>query len=180
MKKILTLLIPALFLLGFSSCEKTKTKIDELTEFDINNSTTAPVPAVSYTTGMPAVEITTPEFPTNSSSQFSANKTSADLVSEIKMSKFTISTTGTNLDFLKSVSVYIKTANLGDVKVAEKTNIPSGVQSFQADLSDVNIKEYIFKDKIQFKLNLTFAGSPGSNQNLKIDQTVHVKATLIK
>jgi hypothetical protein len=179
MKKSIFILSISFILFGISSCEKTKDAVDELTEFDINYSTNLTVPTSSYSPNAP-VDISTPEIPTNSASSFSSNKTTRDLVSEIKMTKFNISTTSANLDFLKSLTIYIKTGNLGDVAVATKTLIPSGVQSITADLSGTNIKEHIFSDKIQFRVTVNFNSAPVGTQNLKMDQTVRVKATLIK
>lgn len=173
-------MVMALAVFTLNSCDKTKDSINQLTEFDIDYTTEANIPSTSFTTVVQPVDINTPEFPTNSSSQFSANKTSTDLVSEIKMTRFNISTSGANLDFLKSISIYIKSPGKPDVLVAKKDNVPTGVTSVAADLQDVNIKEYIVGEKVSFRASFLFqTGNPGT-QNLKIDNTVRVKATLLK
>lgn len=181
MKKAITVLLSAMILFGISSCQKTKDEIDELTEFDINYSSEFNIPASSISpTITTPLDITTPDIPTNSSSTFSSQKTAQDLVSEIKLTKFNISTSGDNLDFLKSVSFYIKTDSQGDLLIAKKVNTTPGVKSFSADIENVNIKEYIFKDKIRIKASFLFQTGSSNSQNLKMDQTVHVKATLLK
>ncbi|MBK6986291.1 MAG: hypothetical protein IPH32_16840 [Bacteroidetes bacterium] len=48
------------------------------------------------------------------------------------------------------------------------------------DLQDVNIKDYIFQDNIQFRVVATFDATAATDQVLKMDETVHVKATLLK
>jgi hypothetical protein len=48
------------------------------------------------------------------------------------------------------------------------------------DLQDVNIKNFIFQENIQFKVVATFDATAATDQVLKMDETVHVKATLIK
>ncbi len=174
MKKILgfCLLMP---LIAFNlSCKK-----DKLTEFDISYSTSLTVPAASYTANVPA-DFSTPEIPTESSSKFSAKKTAQDHITEIKMTRFNISTSGSDLSILKNIAIYLKTSNLGDVLVATKSNIPAGTTSTSADLQDVNIKDYIFKDKIQFRVTLTLGAGSTSGQQFSMDQTLHVKGKLIK
>jgi hypothetical protein len=44
------------------------------------------------------------------------------------------------------------------------------------DLQDVNVKEYIFNDKIQFRVAVTIQTGLTATQQLKMDQTVRVKA----
>lgn len=180
MKKLATLFIVGFLLFAISSCQKTKDDVNELTEFDIKYSTNLTIPSTSFTTVTAPVDITTPNIPTNTSTNLTSQKTTQDLVSEIKMTRFNISTTSANLDFLKSVSIYIKTASQGELLVASKTTIPAGTTSIAADLSDVNIKEYIFKDNIQFRVSFLFQTGSAGNQDLKLDQTVHVKATILK
>lgn len=172
MKKILSicLLLP-LAALTFSCKE------DKPVEFDIDYSTSLPVPAASYTANVP-VEFNTPEIPTDAGNKFSAAKTSQNLIKEIKMTRFNIS--GNNLEKLKNIHIYLKTSGLGDVLIAQKDSIPPGTTSVAADLQDVNIKEYIFKDKIQFRVGLTITAGSVDAQQFKMDQTLHVKATLIK
>ncbi|MCF8424997.1 MAG: hypothetical protein K9H41_11695, partial [Bacteroidia bacterium] len=135
--------------------------------------------AVSPTT---SVEFTTPNIPTQNSTKFSAEGTSKSLVDEIKMTKFDLSVSGTgaNLDFLKSITIYIKAANVGEQIIASKTLIPTGITALSLDLQDVNIKNYIFADNIQFRVLAIFDATASVDQTLKMDETVHVKATLIK
>ncbi len=174
MKKI-TVLCLLMSIIAFNwSCNKEK-----LTEFDIDYSTSLPVPASSYTVNTP-VEFLTPEIPTESASKFSSAKTSQNLIDEIKMTRFYITAVTGNLDGLKNISIYLKTSNLGDVLVASKASIPAGSTSISADLNDVNIKEYIFKDKIQFRVSVTISSDPSAARQFKLDQTLHVKAKLIK
>ena len=70
---------------------------------------------------------------------------------------------------------------MGDVLIAKKTDIPQNISSLDADLQNENIKQFIFKDKIQFKVNVTLITSSGNSgdQKLKTSQTVHVKAKKI-
>ena len=179
MKKVALLLASAV-LFGLTSCQKTKDTINSLTEFDIPYSSNFNVPATPSSTASTQVDVTTPDIPTNSSSIYGNNKTSADLVSEIKLTKLTISTTGANLDYLKSVSVYIKTASISEKLIATNAAIPTGVTSVTLAPQDVNIKDYINQSNIQFRVSSTISSSGTTAQTLKLDETVHVKATLLK
>lgn len=156
------------------SCKKNK-----ITEFDIDYSSTLTIPSSSITVNVPA-DFTTPDINTDSKNKFTSEKTVQNLVDEIKMTKFDLSVANGNLNFLKSLSVYIKTSDLGDVLIATKTSIPQNVSSFGMDLQDVNIKEYIFNDKIQFRVTVTIQTALAATQQLKMDQRVHVKAKTSK
>lgn len=181
MKKFFNLSAVTLIIVFSISCKK---NVDKLTEFDIDYSTSLTIPSASITVTTPttSVEFTTPNVPTQQSTKFSAEKTAQSLIDEIKMTKFNVSAqgVGANLDFLKSLTIYVKAANVGEQIIATKTNIPTGATSVAMDLQDVNIKSFIFQENIQFRVLAIFAASASTNQTLKMDETVHVKATLIK
>jgi hypothetical protein len=185
MKKIISFSFITTLLVFGVSCKKEEAA--KLTEFDINYSTNLTIPSVSMTVSNPSltpttVEFTTPNVPTQQAAKFSAEGTAQSLIDQIKMTKFDISVSGSgaNLDFLKSLTVYIKASGLGEQIVATKTNIPSGITSVAMELQDLNIKDYIFKDNIQFRVVAIFDETAATDQVLKMDETVHVKATLLK
>jgi hypothetical protein len=179
-KKTITVFLSALILIGISSCQKTKDDINKATEFDMSYSTEVPIPSnPGYTVTTP-VDFDTPEISTQSQNRFVSENTTKDLIDEIKLSKFLISNSAGNLNFLKSISIYIKTSGKGEQLVATKSDIPQNTTSISADLQDVNIKEYIFNDKIQFKVKLTITSGLSGEQKLKVEQTVHVKGKRVK
>lgn len=174
MKKILGVSIILSLVVLNLSCKK-----DKITEFDIDYTSTLTIPSTSITVNVPA-DFNSPEIPTDSKDKFTSEKTVQNLVDEIKLTKFDLSVANGNLNFLKSLSIYLKTSGLGDVLIASKTSIPQGVSALAMDLENVNIKEYIFKDKIQFRVTVTIQTGLAATQQLKMDQTVHVKAKLVK
>lgn len=176
MKKIIRTFCLLMPLIAFNlSCKKNKG-----IEFDINYSTNLNVPASSYTASTMG-QFTSPDVATEAASKFSSQKTASDHISEIKMTRFMLTAgAGANLDAINSYTVYISSDGLNEAQVASKTNIPAGSTSIASDLSDVNIKEYIFKDKIRFRIALVTNAGTFSAQEVKMDQTMHVKATLIK
>lgn len=174
MKKILGVSIILSLVVLNLSCKK-----DKITEFDIDYTSTLTIPSTSITVNVPA-DFNSPEIPTDSKDKFTSEKTVQNLVDEIKLTKFDLSVANGNLNFLKSLNIYLKTSGLGDVLIASKTSIPQGVSALAMDLENVNIKEYIFKDKIQFRVTVTIQTGLAATQQLKMDQTVHVKAKLVK
>jgi len=178
MKRLFSIFIVGGLLLVFGFCKKTKDQVNEATEFTIDYSTTLPVPSSSISANVP-VEFTTPDIPTTSTTRFASEKTTKELIDEIKLTKFNISTNTGNLDFLKSISISIQASGLPGMAVASKTLIPSGQTSISADLGEVNIKDYIFKDNIQFKVSVTITTALGSDKELKLEQSIKVKGKKI-
>lgn len=174
MKKTALFVFAVMIVAGIYSCEKTKETINEATEFNIDYSTSLSIPSTSVSVSVPA-DFTTPEISTQSVSKFASEKTTQDLIDEIKLTRFNISNPSGNLDFLDSVSIYIKTGSLGDILVATKSKIPKGTTQVVADMKDVNIKTHISKEKIQFRVTVKITTGLTSNQQLKMDQTVRVK-----
>jgi hypothetical protein len=183
MKHTIKILVAGILLFGISSCQKTKDEINQLTEFDIAYSNDAVIPASSFTSTQSVtapIDIKTPDIPTNSSSNFASNKTSGDLVSEIKMTKLNLSVNSGNLDFVKSVSISINAPGLSETLIASKATMPTGQTSVDLDMTDANIKEYIKKDSFSFHVLGTVQTGGQLAQTLKMSEVVHVKATLIK
>jgi hypothetical protein len=176
MKKPLLIMTSALVIVSFfTGCKK----VNEATEFDIDYATEVSIPSGSVTVNTP-VDFNTPEIPTESSSKFKQQETAVELIDEISFTKFQITSLTGNLDYLKALSVYIKAAGLNDLLIATKSNIPPGSTTILADPTGANIKEHLFKEKIQFRLQVTVGTLPATDQKLKLDQTVHVEGKKIK
>jgi hypothetical protein len=176
-RMILLVTLPLVVALGFS-CGKTKEKVNEATEFDMDYSTQLSIPSTSITVTAPA-DFTTPEISTESAPRFTQEKTTQDLIDEVKLTKFDISNPNGNLDYLKAITVFIKSGNLGEVQIASKSNIPAGTKSIGADLTGANIKEFLFREKFQFRVSVTISTGLSADQTLKIDQTMRVKGRKI-
>lgn len=168
MKKLFMFLAAALFVSG-PSCKK----IDELTEFDINYTTNQTVPKSDVSVGG-TVDFMSPGIATESSQKFSSNGTSSDLVSEVKVSKFSITNETGNLDFLNSFTVYINADGVGETEIARKENIPDGITKVNADVTNANVKPHLLKDTIRIKMRVTVDALPAEDQQLKIEKTMRV------
>lgn len=183
MKKTVLSVFTAVMLFGVSSCQKTKDEIDQLTEFDIAYTNDAVIPASSFSstqTVTAPIDIKTPDIPTNSSANFANNKTSGDLISEIKMTKLELSVNSGNLDFVKSVTISINGTGLAETVIASKSAIPTGQTNVPLDMTNVNIKDFIKKDAFSFRIQGTVQTGGQLAQTLKMSEVIHVKATLIK
>ncbi len=141
-------------------------------------STDFTVPASSVSVNVPA-DFTTPDIATNSSSTFSSQKTISTKVSEIKLTKFDLVTTSGNFDYLKSITLYIQAAGQSEIQIATKANIPTGLTTVNMDLSNTNIKDYIFGSAFKLKVNVVIDGAIAVNQVMKLNQTMRAKAVLI-
>lgn len=183
MKKVCLALLAFVTVLSISSCKKTKEKVDELTEFDMDYTYNQSVPSnsIAPTNTTVPVNFTTSDINTNSSSTFSAKNTASNKVSEIILTKFRISTptAGANLDYLKSLTIYIQASGQPEVQIASKTNTTTGATSLDMDLSGTNLKEYFFGSTFKLRIALLVNTTISTNQTLKLDQTLHVKATLL-
>lgn len=163
----------------FFSCDKTKNKVNEATEFTMDYATEVSIPSRTVNISAP-IEVISPEVRTLSSARFIAEGTTQALVDSIRMTKFTVSNLLGNLDFIKSFSISIVADNLPDLMVAEKNSIPKGSTSVAANLNSLNIKDHIFKEEVRFKVSVTINSALAADQKLKIEQSVAVKGKKIK
>ncbi len=105
MKQAIILFSSLFILSGSFSCKKTKDKINEATVFTMDYSSEVSVPSSSVSVTVPA-EFTSPDIPTTSSERFASEKTTKDLIDEITLTKFTITSLTGDLDYIKSISIF--------------------------------------------------------------------------
>jgi hypothetical protein len=176
---VVTIVILTVLLIGFSCSKK---DLAELTTIGFSYSYDIDVPATDITDSLrTSAQYVSPLIDTQSAEKIKGAKTSADFVSKIKITKFKVTCIGgtSNLDYVKSIQVFIKTDTTKAVFLMEKINIPAGAKSVDMDLMDVDIKEYVFKDQIQFLSFLTFKPTSSiDKQKLRMDATVLGRAKL--
>ncbi|SFU51051.1 hypothetical protein SAMN05216480_105207 [Pustulibacterium marinum] len=147
MKKYVTYLF---FLTIIFGCDK----IDELTQFNVDYTSTVTIPSSSVI-NLP-IDIYTPEIESNSESTFSVNDTRKDLVEEVKLEEFNltlISPETGDLSFLQTIEIYINADDLSEIKIAWKENIPDDVGTLlELETTDSDLKEYIKKDSFQLRV----------------------------
>jgi len=176
---IISVVVLALLLIAFSCSKKDLT---EFTTIGFSYSYDVDVPATDITDSLrTSAEYVSPLIDTQSAEKIKDAKTNAGFVSKIKITKFKVTSIGgtSNLDYVKSIQVFIKSDANKAVFLMEKINIPAGAKSVDMDLMDVDIKEYVFKDQIQFLTFLTFKPTSSiDKQKLRMDATVLGRAKL--
>jgi hypothetical protein len=160
-------------LMIFSSCKKTKDKVDEFTQFDLSYSTNFSVPSSSTT------NFSTPNIATNTGSSYPNNKTTYELVDEVKLTKFNVVASAGNFDYLKSLTIFMQADGLPESQIATISNIPTGVSNFDMTLNDVNLKDYFAKTNFKMRVNVVIDGAISVDQNMKLNQTLHVVAKIL-
>ncbi|MDD3077986.1 MAG: hypothetical protein PHH37_02630 [Paludibacter sp.] len=175
MNKINIATIVAL-LLFLSSCKN----LDKLTQFNMNFTQTVSIePTFKVNTPF---TIPTPAVTSNSSSTFSANNTSKDLVEEINLSelKLTVeSPEDEDFSILQSIEVYISADGETDTKIAWLDSIPASANTIMLNVSDADLKEFIFKDEFTLKVKTVTDEVNTEQYDIRIDAKLHVNAKIL-
>ena len=135
----------------FLSCDK----IDELTKFNIDYDSSVVIES-SANISLP-FDVLTPEMETNSESEFEVNDTRKDLIEEIILTELSLDITAPDnqdFSFLESIEVFISAEDLEEQRITYVEDVPDTVgTTLDLGTSDLDLKEYIKKDKFQLRLN---------------------------
>jgi hypothetical protein len=150
MKKIFVIILAVLSL---GSCKKLK----QLTVFDVKYDVDLVIPANSIV-DIP-ISVISPDMNTNIQETLSANDSRVDKLESVKIKSIILQVTspsGKTFSFLKNAEIYLGAESLPEVLIAVKQNIPNSVGSeLQLDITDTELLNYIKKDKITFRANVT-------------------------
>lgn len=180
MKKLpfspLLLLLP-LLVLG-SSCKK----IANLLSFQVSDSSTFTIPAMSV---VPGVTLSLPGVSVNSTSQstYQNNNTSAQYVQDVTLDKLTLTVTNPstqNFDFLKSISIYIATDATGSNKVllASLSPVPTGQTSISLNPAGNKLDMYLKASSYTLFTQAEVAQLLPQNTDVRADSRFTVHANL--
>ncbi len=171
-------LIVASLMVFSSACEKAK----EGVTFTLSTRSEVTIPS---TTGLNLpINLLSPDITTNSNSSFSSNRTTPELVREIKLSRLDInimSPNQTTFDFLRTLRVYMSAPDLPEVELASAVDIPAdGRRSLELTVDkDTNFKEYLVKDRISLRVQATTRQLVTSDTKLEVLPAFEVRASLI-
>lgn len=159
-------------------------KVDKFTQFRLNYDTKVTVPATTLGGAAQLVmdSLLSQSTSTNAEASFQSNGTAASLIEEIRLEDITLtvtSPTGGNLDFLKSVEIYIKAPNLGELKIAEASNIANGLTALSLTVLDNNLKEYIKADSFSLRAAVTIDGATSQDTDINIHTRFFVDAQIL-
>ncbi|MEM6349065.1 MAG: hypothetical protein AAF927_34580, partial [Bacteroidota bacterium] len=151
MRKYLVLPVLALFL-SLYSCEK----LSEFTQFNLNYTASVTVPA---TVGVDLpFDLFTPDIETNSETEFETEKTSKDLLEEVKLTKLDLtitSPTDADFDFLETITVYLAAEGLPEIAIATKDMVEDGItETLSLDVIEDDLKDYIKTDGFKLRANI--------------------------
>ncbi len=128
-------------------------------------------------------DVFTPDITTNSEQQFEANDTRKDKIEEIKLESLKLSLTaptGGNFDFLKSIELYIKADGLDEVKYAFLNQVPDGQTILTMNTIDINLAEYIKKDKFSLRAKTVQDKILSQDAEIKANIVFDVRARLLR
>jgi len=171
-----------IFLFAFAamvtlSCDE----IDKLTQFKMPYNESIVISS-STVINLP-FDIFTPDISTNSSSTFEGYDTAADLIEKIKLGSLKLTLTSpsdANFSFLQSVNIYISAEGLSEEKIAWKESIPESIgKTIELETSTVNLKEYIFKDKIKLRVNTVTNRVITSDHYIDLNAVFNVDAKIL-
>lgn len=164
-------------ILVFFSCKKNildiRFKMNYDTELTISSGMGINLPFNIYT----------PDITTNSEEQFAANDTRKDKVKEVKLESMQLSITspsGSNFDFLKSIEFYIKADGLDEVKYAYIDEVPDGKTILNLNTVDVNLADYLKKDKFSLRVKTVQDEMLGQDTDIKSASVFAVTANPLK
>jgi hypothetical protein len=129
--------------------------IDELTKFNMEYNSTVEIESTANL-NLP-FDVFTPDVETNSESEFEVNDTRKDLIEDIRLRKLDLDITSPSdqdFSFLESVEIFISAEGLQEIRIAYMDEVPETIGNLiSLDVEDVDIKEYIKKDKFNLRLN---------------------------
>ncbi|WP_264536880.1 hypothetical protein [Flavobacterium sp. N1736] len=169
-KLIAITLLLSLFL---TSCDA----VDDLLSFTISNEASIKIKSNSPI-NLPS-EIITPDVTTNSSAEFSNNKTKASLVKDVKLKSLRLSITnpdGKTFAFLKSIHLYISTTDSDEIELAYQDNINETTNTLDLISTDARLDKYIKADKYKIRTQVTLKETLTQDVTVKADMKFKVTA----
>lgn len=151
--------------------------VDDLLTFTISNETSIKIPSTSPI-NLPS-EIIMPDVTTNSSAEFENNKTKASLVKDVKLRSLKLSISDPSdktFTFLKSVHLYISTANSKEIELAYQDNIMATTNTIDLICTDKKLDEYIKADSYKIRTQVTLKETLTKDVTIKADMKFKVTA----
>lgn len=125
-------------------------------------------------------DIITPDVTTNSSAHFEENNTKADLIESLTLSDLELvvkAPEGRTLDFLSSIVIYIKTADLPKKKIAEKASIPADIGDVLVlDPTQNDLADYVKQEKFEIITETTTRKIVSGNTTINCEMRFAVRA----
>ncbi|MFK7920523.1 MAG: hypothetical protein AB8H47_01130 [Bacteroidia bacterium] len=176
MRKYLVLPFLALCL-SFFSCEK----LSEFTQFNLNYTASVTVPA---TAGIDLpFDLFTPDIETNTETEFETEKTSKDLLEEVKLTKLDLvitSPTDADFEFLETITFYLVADGLPEIAIATKDPVVDGVgATLSLDVIEDDLKEYMKKEGFKLRANIKTDNTIAEAISIEISTSFFIDARIL-
>lgn len=152
-------------------------EIDKLLTFTISDQTTFKVNS-TFPVNLPS-EVLTPEVTTNSSAEFSNNKTSVDLVKDIKLKELKLTITdpaNKTFSFLKSIHMYISTNADDEIELAYQDNINSTSNVISLITTTQKLDKYVKASSYKLRIKVTTKETLTQDITINSDMKFNVTA----
>ena len=151
--------------------------IDDLLTFSIDNQTTVTIPS-----GFPAnvaLDVITPDIPSNSSSVFENNNTNAELVKDVKLKEMKLTVTNPankSFSFLKSIHIYISTNDSDEIELAFLDDINSTSSTLNLTCTTAKLDKYVKASSFKLRTKAVTKESITQDVSIKADIKFQVTA----
>ena len=173
--KIKSLIVAFLPIVVFASC----IKFSDIGTFTIADQTTIQVGTTTLINA--PFEVPTPDITTNSSQEFENNNTNADLVKDIKLEDLKLSITnpsGKSFSFLKSVHLYISTAETDEIELAYIDDVPVAATTIFLITSQEKLDSYIKAPSYKIRSRIETRETVTQTIDMQVDFKFKVTASL--
>ncbi|RTY85488.1 hypothetical protein [Flavobacterium sp. RSP15] len=151
--------------------------IDDLLTFSIDNQTTVTIPS-----GFPvntALELVTPDVPSNSSTAFENNNTNAELVKDVKLKEMKLTVTNPankSFSFLKSIHIYISTNDSDEIELAFLDDINATSNTLSLTCTTEKLDKYVKASSFKLRTKAITKEAITQDISIKADMKFQVTA----
>jgi hypothetical protein len=104
------------------------------------------------------------------------------MIESVKLEEMKLTITspaGKSFSFLKDIQLYLSAPNLPEILVAEKLNVSSTTGELLLDVKDVELKEYLKKDKLSLRSQVLTDEMLTQSIQIKADSRFFVDAKIL-
>lgn len=120
---------------------------------------------------------------TNSEEIISDNETTADLVTQVKLTQFNtkmLLPVGETFDLVDSLWIVVSGNNLAPQLLAYNYNVPRGAQEISLTPTDINLRDVFVEDTMYVKVEGFFREAPEPNSKILFDIKMKVTASVFQ
>jgi hypothetical protein len=151
--------------------------VDKLLTFTISDEYSFEIPS-AIPVGFP-LDVTTPDIPSSSSTEFENNKTNANLVKDVKLSELKLTITdpaNKTFSFLKSIHVYISTDVNDEVELAYLEDINSTTNTISLTTTNNKLDKYIKASTYKLRIEAVTKEALTTDVSIKSEMKFKVTA----